>query len=210
MVIARFPPVTNADKHGLLAVGGDLEPASLLLAYRSGIFPWPMDEETLTWFSPPMRAVIFLESFHVSRSVARALRKAQFETRCDQKFRDVMERCAEPTNRGRQNGTWITSELIEAYCELFDRGYCHSFETYQRGELVGGIYGVQLGRFFAAESSFFRVPNASKAAMCALVDYLREEGIEWFDCQVLTPFSESFGAVELPRKAFMQLLETSF
>jgi leucyl/phenylalanyl-tRNA--protein transferase len=108
-----------------------------------------------------------------------------------------------------QSGTWITAEMVRAYCNLHAAGFCHSFEAYQSGELVGGLYGVQIGRFFAAESSFFRVSNASKAAMCHLVEYLRNSGISWFDCQVLTPFSEGFGAREISRDEFMQLLSAA-
>ena len=207
MVITRFPPVERADDQGLLAVGGDLEPESLILAYSNGIFPWPVDEDTLAWFAPPTRGILLLESFHISRRLMRDLAKAKFEFKIDHDFRGVIDRCSELTNRTRQNGTWITLEMIEAYCELFDRGYCHSFEAYQGGKLVGGLYGVQIDRFFAAESSFYRVEGASKAAMCGMVDYLRSEQITWFDCQVLTPFSESFGAREVDRSLFMRLLD---
>ena len=206
MAISRFPPVSHADKNGLVAVGGDLEPESLLLAYQNGIFPWPIDEETLTWFSPAQRGVVFLESFHVPRSTVRELKRSRFEYKIDHDFRGVMERCAEVVNRGNQFGTWITPQMIEGYCDFFDAGYCHSFETYLDGTLVGGMYGVRIGRYMAAESSFYRVPSASKGAMCFMVDYLRKEGIEWFDCQQVTPFSRSFGAQELPRNQFIELL----
>jgi leucyl/phenylalanyl-tRNA---protein transferase len=206
MAISRFPPVSRADKNGLIAVGGDLEPESLLLAYQSGIFPWPMDEDTITWFSPPTRGVVFLESFTVSKSTQRYLKKTPFNYKTDSDFRSVIERCSEVVNRGRQGGTWITPQMLEAYCDFFDQGHCHSFETYLNGELVGGMYGVQIGRYFSAESSFYRVPNASKGAMCHMVEYLRGQGIAWFDCQQVTPFSKSFGATELKRDQFLELL----
>lgn len=206
MVIERFPPVEAADEHGLLALGGNLEPASVILAYRSGIFPWPLDEETLAWFAPPERAVLFLDEFHVPKRLQRALKNRAFIQRVDHDFEGVIRRCAELRNRGEQDGTWITSEIVKAYTNLFHLGYCHCFETYLDDELVGGIYGIQIGGFFAAESSFFRVPNASKAAMCAMVEYLRSQNITWFDCQVLTPFSESFGAREMAREDYMNLL----
>lgn len=209
MVITRFPPVNRADPDGLLAIGGDLEPMSLVLAYRSGIFPWPVDGETLAWFAPPERAVIFLDEFHISRRLRRTLAKAPFENYLDRDFHGVITRCAELSNRGDQNGTWITDEIISAYCDLFERGYCHSFETYLDGKLVGGLYGVQIGTFFAAESSFFRVADASKSAMCFMADYLKRSGSAWFDCQVLTPFSLSFGAREIPREHYMDLLATT-
>jgi leucyl/phenylalanyl-tRNA--protein transferase len=206
MVIKRFPSVEEADEDGLLAIGGDLEPESVLLAYQSGIFPWPLGEETLAWFAPPERAVIFLDEFHISRRLRRTLKQSPFTTRRDFDFQGVMLRCAEMKNRGAQEGTWITDGIIEAYTELHGLGFTHSFESYLDGTLVGGMYGIQIGRFFAAESSFFRVPDASKVAMCAMVDYLRTQDISWFDCQVLTPFSEGFGAREISRHDYMKLL----
>ena len=206
MVIQSFPPVEAADEHGLLAVGGDLDPASVILAYRSGIFPWPIDEETLAWFAPPERAVVFLDDFHVPKRLQRSLKRCEFVRRVDHDFEGVIRRCAELKNRGEQDGTWITADIVEGYTELFRLGYCHCFETYLDDELVGGMYGIQIGRFFAAESSFFRVPAASKAAMCTMVEYLKSQNISWFDCQVLTPFSESFGAREISRDEYMGLL----
>jgi leucyl/phenylalanyl-tRNA--protein transferase len=206
MAIVRFPDVSDADEDGLLAFGGDLDVESLVLAYSSGIFPWPYDEVTLAWFAPPERAVIFLDEFHVASRLVRRLKQHPFELKIDTNFREVMMKCAELKNRGTQAGTWITDGMVEAYSRLFAQGLCHSFEAYQDGVLVGGIYGVQLGAYFAAESSFFRVSNASKAAMCHLVDYLRASGITWFDCQVLTAFSQSFGAREIPRAEFMAML----
>lgn len=207
MAVERFPPVEATDEDGLLAIGGDLEPGSVLLAYRSGIFPWPMDEETLAWFAPPERAVVFLDDFHIPRRLQRTLNKQKFTHRMDHAFERVIQRCAEIKNRGTQDGTWITPEVIRAYTALFTMGHCHCFETYLDDKLVGGLYGIQIGRFFAAESSFFRVPDASKAAMCVMVDYLRSQNISWFDCQVLTPLSESFGAREIPRSEYMSLLK---
>lgn len=206
MVIKRFPPVESADEHGLLAIGGDFEPESILLAYRSGVFPWPIDGATLAWFAPAERAVIVLDEFHLPKRLIRSLKATNFTHKRDHDFLGVIERCAEVKNRGEQDGTWITPEIIAAYTALFELGYCHSFETYLDGELVGGLYGIQIGKFFAAESSFFRVSDASKFAMTCLVDYLRAQGISWFDCQVLTPFSESFGAREVPRDEYMSML----
>lgn len=209
MAIVEFPPVETADEDGLLAVGGDLEPESILLAYSNGIFPWPLDEKLLAWFAPPQRAVIFVDEFHIGRSLKKALRREGFTCSVDRDFSKVIASCAEVQNRGEQGSTWITDELRDAYTQLHLLGFAHSFETYLGDTLVGGIYGVQLGRFFAAESSFYRRDNASKAAMISMVEYLREQGIAWFDCQVLTSFSASFGAREIPRSDFMQLLGTS-
>lgn len=209
MTITSFPPVDSADEDGLVAIGGDLKPASLLLAYRSGIFPWPFDEEILTWFAPPKRAILFLDEFHISRRLKRELAHGSFTTAIDRNFLAVIKHCAEIKNRGSQGGSWITEEIVEAYHNLFLKGVCHSFETYQGEQLVGGMYGVQIGRFFAAESSFYRVSNASKVAMIAMVEYLRSQSITWFDCQVLTPFSESFGAREISREEYMKLLSST-
>jgi leucyl/phenylalanyl-tRNA--protein transferase len=206
MAIKQFPPVDLADEHGLLAVGGDLEPESIICAYQSGIFPWPLDSRTLAWFAPPVRCVLFLDEFHVSRSVTRNTRHAGFTTAINTSFREVIMRCAEVVNRGDQDGTWITPAMIDAYIQLHELGVAHSFEAFFDDTLVGGIYGVQVGRFFAAESSFYRKDNASKVAMIRMVEYLREQGISWFDCQVLTPFSEGFGACEITRDEFMTLL----
>ncbi len=209
MVIKRFPPVESADEHGLIAVGGDLEPESVILAYQSGIFPWPLDENTLAWFAPPERAVIFLDEFHISHRLRRTLHRAHFTTKRDAAFPSVILRCAELKNRGDQDGTWITNEIVNAYTILHTMGFTHSFESYLGDELVGGLYGIQIGRFFAAESSFFRQPDASKVAMCAMVEYLRGQNISWFDCQVLTPFSEGFGAREISRSDYMRLLASA-
>ncbi|MFN4894555.1 MAG: leucyl/phenylalanyl-tRNA--protein transferase [Pseudomonadota bacterium] len=206
MAILAFPPLETADEDGLLAIGGDLEPASLLLAYRSGIFPWPINEGLLAWFAPPERAVVFLKDFHISRSLQRELKRGRFTTRVDTAFQQVISCCAEIQNRGEQDSTWIIPEMQEAYIKLHEIGIAHSFEAYLNNHLVGGIYGIQIGRFFAAESSFYRETGASKVAMLTLADYLKQEEIAWFDCQVLTPFSEGFGAVEISRNQYMQLL----
>lgn len=209
MTILEFPPIHLADEDGLIGVGGDLDYESLLLAYRSGIFPWPFHDHLLAWFAPPTRAVIFLDEFHISTKLRKILRRDTFTSYRDLRFTEVIRRCAEPLNRGSQKGTWITPRMIDAYSDLHNRGYCHSFEAYLGDELVGGLYGIQLGRYFAAESSFFRVPDASKAAMVFMANYLRTQGCTWFDCQVLTPFSESFGAREITRDEFMVLLRAA-
>lgn len=208
MVITRFPPVESADRHGLLAVGGDVEVPSLLLAYKSGIFPWPIEEDVLTWFAPPRRALLFLDRFHAPRSLLK-MRKREapiLEIRFDHDFETVIRACSELENRGKQQGTWITQEMIAGYIELHKAGYAHSVECYVGGELRGGLYGVSIGRMFAGESMFYRYPNASKYCLLALVERLVEKGVPWIDCQVMTPFFESLGAVEVSRKEFMRLL----
>jgi len=209
MPIKAFPPVETADEDGLLAIGGDLQPESVVLAYGSGVFPWPINSDLLAWFAPPMRAVLFLDEFHISSSLKRVLNRNTFTIKHNTAFQEVISRCAEVKNRGDQNGTWITAEMQVVYQKLHLLGIAHSFEAYLDGMLVGGIYGVRLGRFFAAESSFYREDNASKVVMVALTEYLRKEGIPWFDCQVLTPFSEGFGAREISREEFMDLLSSA-
>jgi leucyl/phenylalanyl-tRNA--protein transferase len=204
--VLEFPPVELADEDGLLAIGGDCHPQSLLLAYRSGIFPWPINEESITWFAPPIRGVIFLDSVKISKSLRRELKLERYTVRRNHQFSEVIARCSELKNRGDQNGTWIIPEIIAGYTELHRLGYAHSFESYFEGELVGGLYGVQIGRYFSGESSFYRMPNASKVAMVALLAYLIESGITWLDCQTLTPFAASFGAVEITRAQYMEIL----
>ena len=208
-VITKFPPISEADEHGLLAIGGDLEVGSLLLAYRSGIFPWPFNKNFLAWFSPPQRAVLFLDEFHVSRSLKKDLKKSEFIITIDQAFPEVIQRCAEMKNRKDQTGTWITDEMIEGYIEFHRAGYAHSVETWLDGKLVGGHYGVSIGKFYAAESMFYRAPNASKAGLVFIAEYLQERGISWIDFQALNPFTESIGAREIERAEFIKLLKVA-
>lgn len=207
MTILEFPPVDRADEHGLLAVGGDLEIESILLAYRSGIFPWPLSDDYLTWFAPPERAVLFHEDFHISRSLKKSRRKGWASFAIDSNFEAVITNCAELTNRGDQSGTWITPDILHAYIELHRAGHAHSFECYAEGKLVGGVYGVHCEGVFAAESMYYRVSDASKLTLWFMVSYLKALGLDWFDVQVMTPLLKSFGAIELERPNFMQLLK---
>ena len=207
MVIRAFPPLTETDENGLLAIGGDVEIESLLLAYRNGIFPWPFNEEFIAWFSPERRAILDLETFKVSRTLRKDLKKAGYEITYDQEFRSVVESCAELKNRKGQSGTWIIPEMVEGYVAFHDAGYAHSVETWKDGKLVGGLYGIRIENFFAGESMFYRAPNASKAALVALVEKLKAEGVKWIDCQVMNPFFESLGAKEISRKEYLVLLK---
>ena len=201
MAIRAFPPVELADEYGLLAVGGDLEIPSLLLAYRSGIFPWPMrGERRIPWFAPPKRAVLFLNDFSPARSLSRVL--GRFELGIDLSFPQVVRACGE----SRRDGTWITAEIEAAYNDLHTAGFAHSVESYLDGELVGGVYGVSIGGLFTGESMFYRKSNASKIALWALVEFLKAQGVLWIDCQVMNPHLASLGAVEIPRAEFMPML----
>ncbi|HVF09864.1 MAG TPA: leucyl/phenylalanyl-tRNA--protein transferase [Abditibacteriaceae bacterium] len=201
----EFPPVECADEDGVLAVGGDLEIETLRTAYRSGIFPWPMRGLPLLWFAPPQRAVLVFEEFHVARRLARLLRSTPFELRIDSNFRRVIKACAGP--RKGETGTWITPEIRAAYVRLHQAGDAHSVETYLNGELVGGLYGVSFGAYFAGEAMFHRADGASKAALVHLVAHLQERGAQWLDVEVMTPLFESFGAREVPRAEFMRALK---
>lgn len=206
MTIMQFPPVESANSDGLLMIGGDLEVSSLILAYKSGIFPWPPYEGLLAWFAPEKRAVLFFEKFHIPKRLQQLRRQTNFSYKIDNDFTGVINSCAHSNNRTGQNGTWITSEMIDAYIALHRTGYAHSFECYENDRLIGGIYGVAIGQMFAGESMFYLKPNASKLAFCFMIDYLKSQGCSWIDCQVMTPLLRSFGAVEISRTEFQQLL----
>lgn len=200
-----FPPVEEADEDGFLAWGGDLEPQTLRLAYHSGIFPWPIENLPLLWFAPPHRAILRLEDFHVSRSLRKLLRHHPWQIRIDTNFKGVIQACARAPRPG-QDGTWITREVQRAYCRLHESGQAHSVEVYLEDVLVGGLYGVSWGGYFAGESMFHLVSGASKVALVFLVEHLKKQGVTWLDCEVMNPLFEAFGAVEIPRDDFMQLL----
>lgn len=199
-----FPPVHLAED-GLLAVGGDLSEARLLLAYRSGIFPWYSRGEPLLWWSPDPRMVLFPQEFHCSRRLARTIRQRPFEITIDRAFGRVIRACAE-TPRPGQDGTWITPAMETAYIRLNERGHAHSLECWENGELAGGLYGVAIGGMFFGESMFSRRDNASKIAMYTLSRAARAWGIPMIDCQVANPHLARLGAREIPRREFCRLL----
>ena len=197
----QFPDPAKADSQGLVAVGGDLSTERLLLAYRSGIFPWTANP--LTWWSPDPRGIFDLNQFHVPRSLERTLRKAPFEVTHDRAFREVVRGCA----LARQHGNWIGREFIEAYTRLHEAGHAHSIECWQEGQLVGGIYGVAVGGLFAGESMFHKVSEASKVALFHLVKQLREQGYQLFDIQMVTPITGRLGATEISRADYLERLK---
>jgi leucyl/phenylalanyl-tRNA--protein transferase len=201
-----FPPASEAltEPNGLLAAGGDLEPERLLAAYKQGIFPWYQEGQPILWWSPDPRAVLWPSGLKVSRSLRRSLSKRGFEFRVDTDFERVVAGCAEPRHYG--GGTWITAEMASAYTRLHELGWAHSFETWADGRLVGGLYGVGLGRAFFGESMFTRVTDASKVALVHAVAYLHARGTEVIDCQVASAHTVSLGAVELPRAQFLSLI----
>ena len=198
----RFPHPNTADEDGFLAVGGDLKPGTLLLAYGNGIFPWTT--RPLTWWSPDPRAIIPLGGLHVSRSLRKVLSKGGFSISFDTAFRAVMEGCAEP--RPGRKETWISSAFITGYTRLHALGHAHSVEVRHEERLVGGLYGVAIGGFFAGESMFSAEKNASKIALAAMEEKLRLCGFQLFDVQFLTPHLRSMGAVEISRHDYLERL----
>jgi leucyl/phenylalanyl-tRNA--protein transferase len=201
-----FPPVEMAmtEPNGLLAAGGDLSVERLLEAYAHGIFPWAGEDDPLLWWSPDPRMVLVTGELHVSRSLRRLVRSGRFEVTLDRAFREVMAGCAEP--RAQETGTWITAEMMAAYERMAERGYAHSVEVWLDGELVGGLYGVALGRMFYGESMFSRRSNASKVAMAYLARQLERWGFELIDCQMPTAHLVTMGAREIPRAEFLRRL----
>lgn len=202
-----FPDPAYAWNDGILAIGGDLSVNRLILAYRMGIFPWFNEGEPILWWSPNPRYVIFPKQLKVSKSMRRVLRNNIFEVTYDTEFRAVITACRD-TRRDGQFGTWITADMVEAYCALHEAGFAHSVEVRQEGELVGGLYGIALGKFFFGESMFAKVSNASKTGFIELVRNLEAKGFELIDCQQGTPHLISLGAEPISRNDFLQRLTT--
>lgn len=198
----EFPDPEQADRSGLLAVGGDLRPARLLNAYAHGIFPWYSEGQPILWHCPHPRFVLEPSRFHLPRSLARTIRRGEFEVRYDTAFAQVIGACAEMSRPG-QDGTWITDEMQAAYVELHELGFAHSVESWQEGRLVGGLYGVSLGAAFFGESMFARVSEASKVAFAHLVPTLQRWGFTLIDCQQQTEHLARFGAEMWPRRKFL-------
>jgi leucyl/phenylalanyl-tRNA---protein transferase len=203
-----FPPVHLATAEGLLAVGGDLSAGRLLLAYRCGIFPWFSDDNPILWWSPDPRLVLFPAELKVSRSLKRTLRKGRFKVTRDADFARVIGMCA-GIRIAAKEGTWITSDMVKAYIRLHDLGYAHSVETWYQDKIVGGLYGVSLGRCFFGESMFSTMSDASKVALVCLRDYLQSKGFDFIDCQMPTAHLINMGAREITRRRFMALLDES-
>ncbi|HEY0080633.1 MAG TPA: leucyl/phenylalanyl-tRNA--protein transferase [Pyrinomonadaceae bacterium] len=201
----RFPDPRSATEEGLVAAGGSLDIETLLEAYRRGIFPWPIEGYPLLWFSPPERGVLEFKDLHVSRSLSKARRQTTLRFTFDAAFDRVIRACAR-AQRPDAGGTWITPQMIRAYCEFHRAGRAHSVEAWQGDELVGGLYGVDADGAFAGESMFYTQPNASKLALLHLVEHLRARGLDWLDIQVMTPHMQALGAKLIPRDAFLQKL----
>ncbi|MBX9582797.1 MAG: leucyl/phenylalanyl-tRNA--protein transferase [Gemmataceae bacterium] len=198
-------PPELAEPEGLVGVGGDLSPATLLRAYADGVFPWFSDGDPILWWSPDPRAVIELDGLHVSRRLARTMRGGRFRVTADRAFAAVMRACGEE----RPEGTWVTAEMLEGYTELHRLGHAHSVEVWHGDELAGGVYGVGVGGLFAGESMFHRVTDASKVALAALVERLRRRGYALFDVQMTTDHTERMGAVNIPRADYLRRLRSA-
>lgn len=203
---ALFPPVDQASPEGLLAIGGDLSSERLLEAYRRGIFPWYSAGQPILWWSPDPRAVLWLDRLRISRSLRKTLRRGHLRTTLDRDFRAVIEHCAAPRRNDPEGQTWITMEMMDAYVRLHRMGHAHSVETWQGDRLVGGLYGVALGSGFFGESMFSLVNDASKVALVALVEHLRDRHGHFVDCQLPSPHVMSLGAEAVPRSRFLQAL----
>ena len=202
-----FPAVDTArtDPNGLLCTGADLAPETIIAAYSRGIFPWFSDGQPILWWSPDPRMVLFPEEFKISKSLAKTVNRKPFEVRFDSAFSEVISACSEP--RREDGGTWIVPDMRAAYAALHARGVAHSIESWREGKLVGGLYGLALGRIFFGESMFARETDASKVALVALVEKLKHDGFELIDCQQETRHLASFGARPIPRREFVQRLK---
>jgi leucyl/phenylalanyl-tRNA--protein transferase len=205
MAKANFPDPREATPEGIVAVGGRPEPGLLVEAYASGIFPWPVEGYPLLWFSPPERGILEFDALHVSRSLARERRRAQFSFTIDRAFEQVIAACA-AAPRAEGEGTWITPAMRRGYVEFHRLGHAHSVEAWEGERLVGGLYGVDAGGAFAGESMFYQRPNASKLALLFLVEHLAARGLDWLDIQVMTPHMRALGARLVSRDEFLERL----
>jgi leucyl/phenylalanyl-tRNA--protein transferase len=203
-----FPPVEEASYEGILAIGGDLSVKRLLLAYENGIFPWYDENEPILWWSPSERMVVNPNDYKVSKSLRNIINQKIFEVTINKDFEAVIKNC-QKIKRKEQDGTWISNEVIKSYTKLHQLGKAMSFEVWQNGELVGGLYGVDLGHVFCGESMFSIVSNASKVAFVKLIDYLKQNNYKLLDCQVHNDHLEKLGAFEISRESFMKILKTT-
>ena len=202
-----FPPAETCDEYGIVIFSETLNCRMLIDAYSHGIFPWPYDDDYIPWCSPLERGVIMLDEFHIPHGVKRDMKKWNFSFAVDKNFPAVIRECAGAVRPG-EDGTWITQQIIDAYCEFHKLGYAHSFETYDSdGNLVGGLYGISVGKIFCGESMFFKVSGASKFAFVKMAEFLKSRGAVLIDTQVVTNATSAFGAHEIPQKEYLDLLK---
>jgi leucyl/phenylalanyl-tRNA--protein transferase len=203
-----FPPAEKAGKNGIVAYGGDLSPQRLMLAYQNGIFPWFNDDEPILWWSPPQRMVLFFSELQISKSMRKVLKSGIFTVTFNQNFTDVISNCAVIPRNG-ETGTWITNDMQQAYIELHKLRVAKSVEVWREGELVGGLYGIDLGNIFCGESMFSKESNASKVAFIALAEHLQANNYKLLDCQIYNDHLASLGAREIPRGEFLNIIKST-
>ena len=203
-----FPPAEKAGKNGIVAYGGDLSPQRLMLAYQNGIFPWFNDDEPILWWSPPQRMVLFFSELQISKSMRKVLKSGIFTVTFNQNFTDVISNCAAIPRNG-ETGTWITNDMQQAYIELHKLRVAKSVEVWREGELVGGLYGIDLGNIFCGESMFSKESNASKVAFIALAEHLQANNYKLLDCQIYNDHLASLGAREIPRGEFLNIIKST-
>ncbi len=204
-----FPDPQLAEEDGLLAIGGDLSPMSLLTAYSLGIFPWFNEGDPVLWWSLNPRLLCFPDEAKFSKSLLRRIRRKEYQIKIDTAFREIITHCASTYRSGQTEGTWITEEVIEAYCKLHELGYAHSFETYQENKLIGGLYGLSIGSMFSGESMFHLQTDASKVAFYYLIQAAKLLGFDFIDCQQVTDHLQTMGGRSVPRTDFLKLLDKS-
>ena len=202
-----FPPASETSPEGIIAVGGDLSPERLLLAYQNGIFPWYDNDEPKLWWCPEERMVLFFENLRITKSMRNILNRKEFQVTFNTAFRDVISNCQQ-SPRKDQDGTWISDEIVEAYCKLHELGHAKSVEVWQNEELVGGLYGIDLGDVFCGESMFSKIPNASKVGFIHLAKQLEIANYKILDCQVHNNHLESLGCIEIDRDDFLMILKS--
>ena len=204
-----FPPVSQAltDPNGLLAFGGDLSTNRLVKAYQQGIFPWFNDGDPIMWWSPDPRAILYVDNIKVNRTLAKVIKRQEFTVTLNRDFAQVLKLCAYAPYR--KEGTWITAAMMSAYKNLHQQGFAHSIEIWHDDELAGGLYGIAINGFFSGESMFYKRSNASKIALLALTNLLKQLDVSFIDCQILNPFLAEMGAIEISRKAFVELKQTA-
>ena len=199
-----FPSIENADEDGLLAISYEIDTNFLISAYKSGIFPWPCNDSHILWFSPPKRAILKFDKLKISKRLKRHFKQDTFTFKINTNFPEVIKKCA--TIKRKDKGTWITSKIINTYIDFHKEGYAHSFEVYDKNNtLVGGLYGVKIDNYFAGESMFHTVTNASKFALIKTIEYLQNQGLTWMDVQIQNSFLETFGTEEISRNEFMKI-----
>ncbi|MBI2520638.1 MAG: leucyl/phenylalanyl-tRNA--protein transferase [Bdellovibrio sp.] len=210
MAIRAFPPLAQADEHGLLALGGDVEVPSLLLAYCQGIFPWPIDPEVpMAWFSPDPRGIVDFHKIHLPHSFIKAWRKTPFRVTFNHDFVKIINSCANIHSAQGSKATWITQEIIDAYIALYEAGHAFSVETWLEEDIVGGLYGVSLGNYVSGESMFYLKPHASKVALAVLANSLLPRNVTWLDTQMITPATQAMGGEYITRKEFVKKLKAA-